>query len=112
MVRYVDTCMACGMPFRIINSNASASAAYRASPRLNLTHGERLLEFGGKLVGLLDLDELAGGDHVPEDLEEGAVGPGLALVVRLDVGLDRGTGGSGAVLELADGGDDSCRVHG
>ena len=84
----------------------------RPSPRLNLTHGEGLLELGGELVGLLDLDELAGGDHVPEDLEEGAVGPGLALVVRLDVGPDRGTGGAGAVLELADGGDDSCLVHG
>lgn len=80
--------------------------------RLNLTHGDGLLEVGGELVGLLDLDELAGGDHVPEDLEEGAVVPGLALVVGLDVGLDRGTTGAGAVLELADGGDDSCLVHG
>ena len=108
MVRYVH---GYGIPCRPARPTNNSNAP-RPSPRLNLTHGERLLELGGKLVGLLDLDELAGGDHVPEDLEEGAVGPGLALVVRLDVGLDRGTGGAGAVLELADGGDDSCLVHG
>ena len=76
------------------------------------THGGGLLDLGRELEGALDLDEVTGGDHVLEDLEEHAVGKGLALVVGLDVLLDGLTGGAGAVLEVGDSGDDSCLVHG
>ena len=51
------------------------------------------------------------GGHVVENLEEGAVGPLLARVGRLDVVLDGREGGTGTVLELRDGRDDTCLVH-
>jgi len=85
----------------------------RSSLLLGLGGGRQLLlVLGRELVRALDLDKITGSDHVLENLQEGAVGPGLAGVGRLDVVLDGREGGTVTVLELRDGRDDTCFIHG
>jgi len=71
-----------------------------------------LLVVGTDLVGGLDLDEVSLGNHLLQGAQEGSVEPLLVgREIGLHVLLDGDRGGAGAVLELRDGGDDSCFVR-
>ena len=64
-----------------------------------------------KLVGGLYLDEFTRGNTVLQGLQEDTVEPLLVAHVGLHMLLDGNGGGTGAVLELRDGFDDSCFVR-
>ena len=70
-----------------------------------------LLVLGAELVGGLDLGEIAVGNGLLQGVQEHTVHPlFVGGEVGLHVLLDGDGGGSGAVLELRDGGEDSCFV--
>ena len=65
---------------------------------------------GAKLVRSLDLDKGSIGNTVLQRLQEDCICPLLITHLSLHVLLDGDGGGTGAVLELRDGFDDSCFV--
>ena len=70
------------------------------------------LRLGAELIRSLVLGELAVGHGLLQGLEVHGVHPLLVLgKIGLHVLLDGDGGGSRAVLELRDGGDDSCFVR-
>ena len=74
--------------------------------------GGLLFVVGAELVGGLGLREIAIGHGLLQRVQEHAVQPFLVLrEVGLHVLLDGDGGGAGTVLELRDGGDDSCFVR-